>query len=236
MNYVILAAGMGSRLKPFTNNFPKCLVNIGNNETVIERCIRLIKKNDSKADITVVVGFKQDSIKERIKGVKFVFNPFYEMTNSIASLWFARDKLNDDIVIFNGDIVFADDMAPLITSKPVKPLVFMDSSIKKDGDYNVQTDEGKVVVMSKELDEYCGEYAGITKLDKKSAIRLSEEMDKFMENGYYTQWYEDVLVQMILNYDFELFYEDISSYEWTEVDSISHLLLTRKIQRISSNE
>lgn len=232
MNYIILAAGMGKRLKPFTNNFPKCLVNIGDKETVIERCIRLIKKYDEKADITVVVGFKQDSIKERIKGVNFIFNPFYELTNSIASLWFAKDKMNGDTVIFNGDIVFAENLTPIITKKPKKPVVFMDSSIKKDGDYNVQTDEGKVVVMSKELDEYCGEYAGITKLDAKSAKLLREEIEQFMNNGYFTQWYEDVLVQMILNYDFELFFEDIASFEWTEVDSIGHLLLTRKIQKI----
>ncbi|HAV92862.1 TPA: hypothetical protein DCW38_06750 [candidate division WOR-3 bacterium] len=232
MNYIILAAGMGTRLKPFTNNFPKCLVNIGNQETIVERCVRLIRKHDKTAEITIVVGFKKESIMEKFTDINFICNPFYEFTNSIVSLWFARNLLNKETVVINGDIVFSEELAKILVKKPTKPHIFMDSSIKKDGDYNVQIDEGKVVVMSKELDEYSGEYAGITKLDKNTAVKLKKELEDFIDKGYFKQWYEDVLVHMILDIDFELFYEDIANYSWTELDSISQLLFTKKIHRM----
>jgi len=232
MNYIILAAGMGTRLKPFTNNFPKCLINIGNQETIVERCVRLIRKYDKTADITIVVGFKKESIMGKFKDINFVCNPFYEFTNSIVSLWFARELLNKETVVINGDIVFSEELAKIIVKKPLKPHVYMDSSIKKDGDYNVQVDEERVVVMSKELEEYSGEYAGITKIDKTTAMLLKKEIEDFIDKGYFKQWYEDVLVHMILNYDFELFFEDITNYSWTELDSISQLLFTKKIHKM----
>ena len=83
--------------------------------------------------------------------------------------------------------------------------------------------------MSKELSNYYGEYAGVTKLDHDSALKMREEMDEMIEEGFYDQWYENALVQMIFKNDFKLYYTDISNYEWTEVDSVNDLLLAKRI-------
>ena len=83
--------------------------------------------------------------------------------------------------------------------------------------------------MSKDLDHYYGEYAGVTKLDKESALELYQRICIMVETGMYDQWYENALVQMIFNEDFQLYYEDIRDYKWTEVDCVSDMLLAKQI-------
>lgn len=98
-----------------------------------------------------------------------------------------------------------------------------------NGDYNVQADEDQVIVMSKQLTSYTGEYAGVTKLDPSSAALLRDQIAEMVDDGRYTTWYEDALVQMIFERNFRLFTCDISRYEWTEVDSVDDLMFARRI-------
>ena len=231
MTYIFLMAGKGSRLYPLTMNYPKSLYKLDKNTSVFYRMVSLIRQYDSAAKIVVVTGFQGENIKKEISDAVFVDNPFYEVTNSIASLWFARDYLDEDnVTIINGDIVMEEAVVENIVCKETdKPYVLIDSSIKNNGDYNVQVNNGKILVMSKELDEYYGEYAGITKLNRDAALKLKQEIETMVNDGAYDQWYENALVQMIFNEDFELFYEDICEYRWTEVDSVSDMLLAKQI-------
>lgn len=231
MKYIFLVAGKGTRLNPLTLSHPKSMFKLDNNTTLIQRMVKLIKKNDRSAEIIVVTGHMHRSIEEELQDVEFVFNPFYEVTNSIASLWFAKKYLlDDDVVIIDGDIVMSDRLVREVVCEPIrKPMVLVDSSIKTDGDYNVEVSGDKVLVMSKELETYYGEYAGITKLDKKSAAKMCREMDFMIEEGCYDQWYENALVQLIFKEDFHLYYRDISEYEWTEVDSVNDLIVAKNI-------
>jgi len=231
MKYIFMVAGKGTRLHPLTLKHPKSMYKLDENTTLLQRMVQLIKKYDKDADIVIVTGHMHRAIEEQVQGVKFVYNPFYEVTNSIASLWFAQEELDaDNVVLIDGDIVMSDELVREVMCKPVdKPLVLVDSSIKTDGDYNVEVSGDQVLVMSKELSNYYGEYAGVTKLDHDSALKMREEMDEMIEEGFYDQWYENALVQMIFKNDFKLYYTDISNYEWTEVDSVNDLLLAKRI-------
>ena len=231
MKYIFMVAGKGTRLHPLTLKHPKSMYKLDENTTLLQRMVQLIKKYDKDADIVIVTGHMHRAIEEQVQGVKFVYNPFYEVTNSIASLWFAQEELDaDNVVLIDGDIVMSDELVREVMCKPVdKPLVLVDSSIKTDGDYNVEVSGNQVLVMSKELSNYYGEYAGVTKLDHDSALKMREEMDEMIEEGFYDQWYENALVQMIFKNDFKLYYTDISNYEWTEVDSVNDLLLAKRI-------
>ena len=231
MKYIFLVAGKGSRLQPLTLNHPKSMFRLDSQTTLIQRMIGLIRKYDSKADIVVVTGHMHRSIENAIEGVTIVYNPFYAVTNSIASLWFAREHLDsDNLVLIDGDIVMSDELIRDIVCVPTStPTVLLDSSIKTDGDYNVQVANDKVLVMSKNLDSYSGEYAGLTKLDNVSAKLLKEEIENMVEEGYYDQWYENALVQMIFKNDFQLYYKDICDYDWTEVDCVSDLIHAKTI-------
>lgn len=231
MKYIFLVAGKGTRLNPLTLQSPKSMFMLDGETTLMERMVRLINKYDKEADIVAVTGYMHRKIEDTMQGVSFISNPFYEVTNSIASLWFAQEHLDaDQVVLIDGDIVMADDLVRDVVCRPVeKPGVLLDSSVKTDGDYNVQVSGDRVLVMSKDLDDYFGEYAGITKLDRKSAGLLRREMNLMVEEGYYDQWYENVLVQLIFKENFELFYQDICSYQWTEVDCVSDLIHAKRI-------
>ena len=226
-----MVAGKGSRLQPLTLKHPKSMFKLDKNTTLIKRMVNIIRKFDTEADIVVVTGHMHKSIEEELNGVTFVYNPFYEVTNSIASLWFAKDHLNEDnIVLIDGDIVMSENLMRDIVCQPVdKPTVLLDSSIKTDGDYNVEVSGNRVLVMSKNLETYYGEYAGLTKLDKKSAQLMKHEIEAMVDEGYYDQWYENALVQLIFKDDFQLYYKDICDYEWTEVDCVSDLIRAKNI-------
>ena len=199
--------------------------------------VKLIKKNDENADIVIVTGHMHRSIEKQLSGVTFVYNPFYEVTNSIASLWFAREHLDtENVVLIDGDIVMSQDLIKDVVCQPTdRPMVLLDSSICTDGDYNVQVSGEYVLVMSKELESYHGEYAGITKLDRKSALLMREELESMVEEGYYDQWYENALVQLIFKTDFKLYFKDIMNYDWTEVDSVNDLLHAKNIHMRESS-
>jgi choline kinase len=232
MEYIILAAGVGSRLYPYTKNKPKCLVKVTSQETVIQRCVRLIKESDNDANIHVIVGFQAQQIRDLLGDeCSFILNPFYEVTNSIASLWFARKILEKkkDTVILNADIVFSKKFAQEICSKPSSSLIYYDSSIKHHGDYNVQVMDGKMVVMGKELSEYSGEYVGITKYTGNDTTILLNGILMMVNDGLYDQWYENGLVQMSLTLRHEFTVIDAADLQWSEIDSIDNLLKIRNI-------
>lgn len=231
MKYIFLVAGKGTRIHPLTLKHPKSMYKLDKKTTILQRMVNIIKKYDEAADIVVVTGHMRHNIEEQVFGVKFVYNPFYAVTNSVASLWFAQEHLEaDNVVLINGDIVASEDLIKDIICRPVdKATVLLDSSVKNDGDYNVEVLGGRVLVMSKELESYYGEYAGITKLDRASAMMMRQEMNEMIEYGGYDQWFENVLVQLIFKNDFKLFFKDIADYSWTEVDSVSDLLAAKQI-------
>ena len=230
IRYIILGAGKGTRLHPLTLNHPKCLFNLGNDYPIAQRMVDLIHKYDNSAEIIYVIGFMADSITSLIKDVTFIHNPFYNITNSIASLWFAKEYLDDDVCIINGDIVMESKLIKeVVTNKSYKSSVLVDSSIKIGGDYNVQVDNDNVIVMSKELNDYFGEYAGIIKLKKDGTHLLKKEIELMINEGSSDQWYENVLVQLIFSKNYILKYIDISKYSWTEVDCVDDLISAKMI-------
>lgn len=230
MTYIFLIAGKGSRLHPLTLAYPKTMFKLDENTTVFERMVTLIRKHDPQAKIIAVTGFEHGKIESLVEGIQYIYNPFFAVTNSIASLWFAREYLQGDVVLINGDIVMAEDAIRDVLCKPKdRPVVLLDSSIKKDGDYNVQVNGDEVVVMSKGLDEYCGEYAGVAMIPTDVVSAYKQELEKMVDEGLYDQWYEDVLVQMIFKDNFHLYYEDVAKYDWTEIDQVGDLVIAKKI-------
>ena len=115
MTYIFLVAGKGSRLHPLTLKYPKSLYKLDKSTTVLTRMVNLIKQYDKKANIVVVIGFMSQTIIAELQDVTFIHNPFYEVTNSIASLWFARDYLDaENVVLINGDIVMEENLVNTI--------------------------------------------------------------------------------------------------------------------------
>ena len=119
----------------------------------------------------------------------------------------------------------------VVCTEIARPEVLLDSSIKNDGDYNVEVIDDKVVVMGKELKSYYGEFAGITRLDAASVRLMKDELEHMIQNELYDQWYENALIQKVFERNFDLYYRDICNYGWTEVDEANDLLLARRVYR-----
>lgn len=235
MTYIILAAGKGNNLQPLTLKYAKTSFKLDENTTVLQRMVRSIRNFDKNAEIVVVVGYKADEIKKELDGenVIFVMNPFYEVTNSISSLWFARDYLErENVAIVHGDAVFSDEIVSDVLTKPTEyPYVLADSSFVSLGAYNIVAKDDQVLVMSKKLEHFTAKYCCMTKLDPVSSRLLKEEIDSMINSNMYDQYFEDSLVQMIMFHDFQLFYKDITGQKWAEVDSVDDLLTAQEIHR-----
>jgi choline kinase len=102
MKVIILAAGIGSRLMPLTNDRPKCMVKLLD-DTLIERQIKIFRSYDIN-DITIVTGYKNEVID--MPNVNYVNNPNYETTNMNESLFCALKPSNSSVLVTYGDIVF----------------------------------------------------------------------------------------------------------------------------------
>lgn len=234
MTYIILVAGQGRNLQPLTLSRPKTLYKLDGETTVLQRLVRSIRKYDKKAEIVVVVGFMYKHIQKELEddNVSFVHNPFYAATSSMGSLWFAKDYLQrENVTIINGDIVMNDSlMNDTICAYTDVPYLLIDST-KRDGNkYNVQVQGDKVCVMSKNLTDFIGNYASVVKLDAVSARFVLEQLELMVNEGMYNLFFEDALVQMIFDKNFELYFKDIKEYEWTEIDNVDDLLKARQIQ------
>ena len=233
MTYIILAAGKGNNLQPLTLKYAKTSYKLDEETTVLQRMVRSIRKADKNAEIVVVVGYKADDVKKELDGenVKFVMNPFYEVTNSISSVWFARDYLErENVTIVHGDAVFSDEIVNSYLTKPTDyPYVLVDSSYVRPGAYNAVTQKDQVLVMSKKLEHFTAKYCCMTKLDPVSSRLLKQEVDSMINSNMYDQYFEDSLVQMIMFHDFQLFCVDVAGQQWAEVDSVDDLLTAQKI-------
>ena len=235
MTYIILAAGKGNNLQPLTLKYAKTSYKLDEETTVLQRMVRSIRRADKNAEIVVVVGYKAEEIKKELDGenVIFVMNPFYEVTNSISSVWFARDYLErENVTIVHGDAVFSDEIVSSYLTVPTDyPYVLVDSSYERPGAYNTVTQGDQVLVMSKKLEHFTAKYCCMTKLDPVSSRLLKQEVDSMINGNMYDQYFEDSLVQMIMFHDFQLFCKDITGKKWAEVDTVDDLLTAQEIHR-----
>lgn len=160
MNLIILAAGTGSRLYPLTKNTPKSLLDLGDGVSLLERQIEAAIKSALIDKVYIVTGYKAGQIEEKIKEynkdieIETIFNPFYSVSNNIASVWCANSVLlQKDFIITNGDNLYRKNVLPVFATKDEG--IHLTISYKDeydDDDMKVILDDNKSVVhVSKEV-------------------------------------------------------------------------------------
>jgi len=111
MKALILNSGLGSRMGDITSTHPKCMTEIGQNETIVSRQLMLLKECGIK-DIIMTTGYFDEVLKNYCDSlglnlnISYVNNPQYRETNYIYSIYNARNYLHDDIIMMHGDLVF----------------------------------------------------------------------------------------------------------------------------------
>lgn len=222
MKVLILAAGVGTRISRYLGDQPKSCVDVGG-KPLIRRTMELFYRNNI-TDITIVVGYQEKYIHEALKGFEYKTfkNPFYKVTNSIASMWFAKEFLeDDDLIILNADLFIEDSMLQELINTKLSPVFLADSTRIENADYRFYWEDNKLLRFGKELsnEDTTGEYVGIAKIEKKDLKIMKAQLEYLIDKGEYNMWWEDVFYSLVETGK-EVFIKDIKGSFWAEVDFI----------------
>lgn len=225
MKIIILAAGIGSRLG---NPFPKPLTPLKNGKSIMQRQMDSITTYFDINDITTVVGFKKNLIMEQFPEVNYVYNPFFDTTNTSKSLLRALKKhRGNSILWFNGDVVFDPQLVSLLQNEMNNNQSFVSVNTQSVSDEEVKytLKDGFVESLSKEVKNGLGEAVGINFIAAKDLDVFINQLENCDENDYF----EKGLEMAIAINQLQLKVVDISAYNCIEVDFKEDLLNANKI-------
>ncbi len=227
MRTVILAAGISARLRPLTDNTPKCLLKIGG-KTILERTIdNLLAYNLD--DIIIVTGFRQEQIKsfiaERYPQLKmtYIFNERYDTTNNIYSLWLAKDfVLDDDMLMMDSDILFDKRILELlINSQYPNCLALRSDHQLSDEEIKIKLNDDKSIAeIGKTVDlRYAvGESIGIEKLSSGFVEKLFKVLDRKILGAKQVKIFYEAAFQDTINSGEKIHAVDIGDLRCIELD------------------
>lgn len=237
MKVLILAAGRGTRISRYLSGNPKCTVDIGDGQCLIQYTVDLLRSRGIE-EIGIVLGYKEQVIREVLAGkqVDFYYNPFYDVTNSIASAWFAKEFIQgDDLLIMNGDVYLEDRLLGLILEEKRSPVMFADESRKETADYKFFYEHGILKKYGKELtgSDITGEYIGIGLFSKEFLPEFIIRMDEMINTQEHSVWWENVIYSMTGQQ--QVLVRNVSGHFWAEVDYIEdyeRILEHRGVEKI----
>ena len=240
MKMIILAAGEGTRLRPLTENIPKCMVKF-KGKPIIEYILEAAY-NSGINDVTIVDGYKSDVLQKHLRSeeVNFITNKKYKTTNMMFSLFCAKKIMNDDIIISYSDIIYKKEILESLIASKYFFNVVIDKDWKKlwslrmeDPLSDLETlkiKDNKIIELGKKTNSYDnieGQYIGLIKISKeviKKVIRYYENLNKLVlyDGKDYANMYLTTFIQMIIDNLMDV--NPISTRGgWIEIDSIEDL-------------
>ncbi|WIV18896.1 phosphocholine cytidylyltransferase family protein [Paenibacillus polygoni] len=219
MKAILLAAGRGTRISRMIEDIPKSVLPIDGTPLIRRSVMMLIKKNIHPI---ICVGYRKNKIFEALEGldVTYCYNPFYDVTNSLASLWFAREELTEDTIIMNGDVYIDEDILNrIIETKKVCSLM-VDTGRTVEGDYFLKLENGFIEKYGKDLplQERSCEYVGIGKIRREFTGKFKERLGELMDNQQHQLWWENILYSLADSKEKDIETIDIKGCFWSEID------------------
>jgi choline kinase len=157
---IILSAGQGSRLLPLTRDIPKCLIAF-NGRTLLGWQVAALVANGIR-EIVVVTGFRTEQVEDHALAlqqetgahIRTMFNPFYQVADNLGTCWIAREEMDRDFLILNGDTIVSDEIVARLIAGAHEPIT-VTVDIKPaydDDDMKVNRDEaGRLLAIGKRL-------------------------------------------------------------------------------------
>ena len=214
MKIIILAAGIGSRLG---NPFPKPLTKLKNNKSIMQMMTENISSTYDRDIINLVVGFKKDLIMESFPDLTYVYNQYFDQTNTAKSLLKAIKKNKGESILWmNGDIVFDKNILTRLKKYIDKDISFVAVNTSKVADEEVKyTLKGECIhKLSKEVENGLGEAVGINFISSKYVDLFIKRLEKCKDNDYF----EKALEMAIEKDGFKIKAVDISDFNCIEID------------------
>jgi len=178
MKAIIVAAGPGSRLNPFTNDRPKCLLDVGG-QTILERTLQALRENGIE-NIAVVRGYQSHLID--YPDVTYCHNPDFRKNNILRSLFYAEDEMDDAFIFSYSDILYSSEIVARLIDSEADVALTVDVSWTQTYEGRdlhpvseaelVKVENGRVVRIGKGVvspEEAYGEFIGLAKFTKAGA-------------------------------------------------------------------
>jgi choline kinase len=230
---VLLCAGAATRLRPLTDDRPKCLLDVGG-ETILARAVRLLMAAGMR-DLAIATGYRQEDVRAAMKDcpakVTYCHNDDFARTQNSVSLRLCAEavagrpfvKLDGD-VLFNGAVLtrlLADDA-------PLSAAVERRNDLGEE-EMKVMTDGSDIRAFGKKLDprRCAGESIGIEKVDGAASRALFHALAKAAAEGRTDLYYEDVYGELIAR-GLCAHAVDVTDLIWIEVDTVEDLARARR--------
>ncbi|MEO3808720.1 phosphocholine cytidylyltransferase family protein [Sphaerisporangium sp. B11E5] len=237
---MVLAAGAGRRLRPYTDTLPKALVPVDGETTILDIALRNLAAVDLR-DVVVIVGYAAGAVHdrkaelERRHGVRLtlVHNDKAEEWNNAYSLWCARDHFAEGALLVNGDTVHPVSVERTLLDAPVTSDVLLavdDVKTLADEEMKVTLDDaGYLRSITKLMDPAAahGEYIGATLIRPGAAERLADALRATFERDPQL-YYEDGYGEMVARGE-RIAVAPIGKVDWVEVDNHDDLARAREI-------
>ena len=236
---MVLAAGAGRRLRPYTDTLPKALVPVDDETTILDLTLSNFSKVGLK-DVAVIVGYKSEAVEERKKdlesrhnvNLELIFNDKAEEWNNAYSLWCARDLFTQGFLLANGDTVHPVSVQETLLENRGPAILLAVDTVKKLAEEEMKLTidcAGNLARITKQMDPTTafGEYIGLTLVEPEAAKNLTSALEKtwklnpdlYYEDGY--QEYVDSGGVISL--------QPIGDVSWVEVDNHDDLAKARSI-------
>ena len=236
---LVLAAGAGRRLRPYTDTLPKALVPVDGDTTIMDISLRNLAAA-GLTDVTIVVGYCAGAVEERKDAfeqkygvrITLVHNDKAEEWNNAYSLWLARDHFAQGALLVNGDTVHPVDVEHTLLAQRGPGILLAVDSVKKLADEEMKTvfsPDGRLVKITKLMEpaEAFGESIGATVIEASAAADLADALKTTFERNpdlYYEDGYQEYA-----NRGGEIRAATIGDLPWVEVDNHDDLARAREI-------
>ncbi|MDE5445204.1 NTP transferase domain-containing protein [Bradyrhizobium sp. CSA207] len=242
---VILAAGMGSRLRPYTEFVPKPLVEV-NGTAMLHNALHQLSELGAR-EATIVVGYREEAIEQSCGhrfeevDIEYVHNPIFDRTGSAYSLWLARNTmLAGDTVFLEGDVFFERE----VLERTLRTVSSTQQSVAAVAAFNAAmsgsavelADDGSVVTFAMNQTPVEARARGLFKtinLTRFSADASREQLvpalHRAVKSGHRTAYVEQILALLVEKRELQLSAADCSDTLWFEIDSEDDLRLAEKI-------
>jgi len=229
MNGVILAAGIASRLRPLTDNTPKCLLKLGE-KTILQRTVDNLLSNGITS-LVVVTGYLREQIESFFGEhypelrVTFIHNEVYDSTNNIYSLWLARDAVRgDDMLLLDSDILFDPRIVTSLLDSPHPDCLALNRDIEVgEEEIKVRLDnEQRVHEISKvvAIPDAAGESIGIERFSPAFVDHLFTVLERMIEQEKRVDIFYEAAFEEVIREGRALYAVDISQYPCMELYTV----------------
>lgn len=223
-NAILMASGLGTRMRPLTNTKPKPLIEV-KGIPMIETVISALN-HFGVNNIYIVVGYlgnQFDYLTEKYKNVSIIKNTDYEKINNISSIFYARNEMKaDDVFVCEADLFVSDKN--ILSCVDVNKSGYFGKMVKGHSDDWVfeQNEEGIITRVGKVGDD-CYNMVGLSYFTKEMAKTIAEEIDRVYNTqpGFEDLFWDDVVNSILSKLNLCVF--PVSEGQIVEIDTVEEL-------------